>query len=494
MKKTFAMKRPATAAAKPSTKPKKEAPKAVVDDEDIYDIEEEEDEAEQVKPSKSVAKKAPAKKPVEDEDEDDVDIEEEEPVTKKKAPPAKSTRRKVEEDEDEVDIEEDEEPVAKKRRAVDSDGVVSEKRDGRRKKFSLNNVPGYAENKNWTDKLQILTREDIIKATSSRSKGIMVRLFAPTDRGEEATIVSYVWPNFEKSDGKTSGRKFTFHPDDCNDACYPLDDNELYSLCKEYGYNVSQEMFIPVIIRDKQEELGELPAPSKNEAKTGYQDLDDPTPSPVYMLCISKKVFNDKIKSQVVQVRTSGKRGSSSESFPLWDAVHGKDILLTCTYDKQKPPTDRYEFSVSPQEKAPLTEEEEQYLIPDVMGALDEALSEEDRLYIPSQFLKDNIVQNKFAKDDKKKPSSKSNNRRKYDDDEEDMYENTSSRKRAAKKPKDEDDEDDDGGSYADDDDEDEDDEPPKKRTAAKKPAATKRRPSRQVDEDEDDGDDDLPF
>ena len=302
--------------------------------------------------------------------------------------------------------------------------------------------------------------------------------------------------------------------------------------------DLREESYVEVISRNAQDNPPAKNKPSAKESKTGVKDNDnDGSWTPVRVWRLNNTTIGALQKLETLNKR---KVDGKSQPVPIDDPEFGCDVYVM--YDSSAAPSQRY--SIQKDERTPITEEEEEYLVWDVAsliankctnseetakrdverylkfsGEEDEVEEDEDDGYNPEKGDRVHVVTDDdeeytgtvvkstdktlVIEDDEdgekvtiswvdietcepaKAKKSKSAKRR-VDDDEDEDDEDESPRSKSKSKAKakfdDDDDEDDEG-------DEDDEDEAPRSK-AKSKPSKSKRRPS-EDDEDEEDEDED---
>lgn len=249
--------------------------------------------------------------------------------------------------------------------------------------------------------------------------------------------------------------------------------------------------YVNAIIRSKQEKT-RPGKPTKAERKSGFKDKDSDTVTPVCVLRLSGGLLG-KIKD-LKELNTRKTKSGEVRAFAVNDTKFGRDILIK--FDGSKAPADMYQ--VMPADKAEaLTEEELEYLVWDIAGAMPPVQTEDEVRTTYQDWAKRSGLAKKVAKDEDDEPAPKKKKRPVEDDEDED--DEPAPKKKGKKVVDDFDDEDDEdhepapkkkakakakSDDFDDEDDEDEDDEPAPKKKGKKAPVDDF------DDEDEDDEDD----
>ncbi len=248
-----------------------------------------------------------------------------------------------------------------------------------------------------------------------------------------------------------------------------------------------------VIVRSLQEDAPAKAKVTKAERESGFKDADSDSWTPVRVLRLPSGLMR-KIQELKALNKVKGKDGVKT-----FDVNHEKfGVDLNVKYDENAKGPEKYQVNLA--EKAPISDEEKEYLIYDLSPDLIKQMGLETLADAKKELARMQIVgaeefdSNDEEDDDIGKKKSSKKPAKDFDDDEDDDL----ATKRGAKKPaakkssRDEDDEDDEDDGF---DDDDEDDEPAPKRGAkkpvAKKPAAKKSSRDEDAEDDEDDGFDD---
>ena len=242
-------------------------------------------------------------------------------------------------------------------------------------------------------------------------------------------------------------------------------------LAEKYGVRGRQQFAANVIDRRLQEDAPKKKKkPTSEERASGFKDKDSESWTPVVVQRFGQSVF-----SLVTDLNATNKVTIKDKKTtkPIDHKKYGRDVEIK--YDGEKTPAQQY--NIQRGERAPLTEEEEAYLVWDIESAL---------LKIQKEHGKDAEAEakrlEKLLVDEKGKPL-----KAKADDDddddasdmEDDDDDKPKKKKKGSKRRDDDDDDDDSGDDDGDDLEDDEDDEKPKKK---------KKKPS---DDDEDEDEDD---
>lgn len=255
------------------------------------------------------------------------------------------------------------------------------------------------------------------------------------------------------------------------------------------------------IDRDKQEEGAprKSPKPTKDEAKTGFKDINSETWTPVGVARFTMTMImrmNELSEDNKRKNKETGKK----EQYDATHPVYGFDVKVK--YKKDAPGTDKYSIDKVDDGAIPLTKEEKAYLIWDLTeklldatGRMTEEQANEDvkRMKVVGADIADDDDDDE-DEDDKK--SSKKKKKRSLDDDdddddEDDKKSSKKSKKGSGKKPFDDDD----------DEDEDEDEDDKKSKKSSKKSSKSsdkksskssdKKKSGKKVNFDDDDDEDD---
>jgi hypothetical protein len=239
------------------------------------------------------------------------------------------------------------------------------------------------------------------------------------------------------------------------------------------------------IDRDKQEEGAprKSPKPTKEEAKTGFKDINSETWTPVGVARFTMTMIM-RMNELSEDNKRKNKKTGKKEQYDATDADYGFDVKVK--YKKDAPGTDKYSIDKVDDGAVPLTKEERAYLVwelteklLDATGRMTEEQANEDvkRMKVVGADLADDDDD-----DEDDEPKSKGKKKRSLDDDDDDDEpKSKKSKKGSGKKPfADEDDEDDEPKAKKKkkksvDDDDDEDDIKPKKKKKTK------------IDDDDDD-------
>ena len=263
-------------------------------------------------------------------------------------------------------------------------------------------------------------------------------------------------------------------------------------LAEKYGVRGRQQFAANVIDRRLQEDAPKKKKkPTSEERASGFKDKDSESWTPVVVQRFGQSVF-----SLVTDLNATNKVTIKDKKTtkPIDHKKYGRDVEIK--YDGEKTPAQQY--NIQRGERAPLTEEEEAYLVWDIESAL---------LKIQKEHGKDAEAEakrlEKLLVDEKGKPL-----KAKADDDddddasdmEDDDDDKPKKKKKGSKRRDDDDDDDDSGDDDGDDLEDDEDDEKPKKKK--KKPSdddedededdekPKKKKKKRSSDDDDDDDDD----
>ena len=241
-------------------------------------------------------------------------------------------------------------------------------------------------------------------------------------------------------------------------------------LAEKYGVRGRQQFAANVIDRRLQEDAPKKKKkPTSEERASGFKDKDSESWTPVVVQRFGQSVF-----SLVTDLNATNKVTIKDKKTtkPIDHKKYGRDVEIK--YDGEKTPAQQYNLQRG--ERAPLTEEEEAYLVWDIESAL---------LKIQKEHGKDAEAEakrlEKLLVDEKGKPLKAKSDDGDDDDDASDMEddddEKPKKKKKGSKRRDDDDDDDDSGDDDGDDLEDDEDDEKPKK----------KKKKSSDDDDDEDD-------
>lgn len=249
------------------------------------------------------------------------------------------------------------------------------------------------------------------------------------------------------------------------------------------------------IDRDKQEEgpPRKSPKPTKEEAKTGFKDINSETWTAVGVARFTMTMIM-RMNELSEDNKRKNKKTGKKEQYDATDADYGFDVKVK--YKKDAPGTDKYSIDKVDDGAVPLTKEEKSMLIWDLTeklldatGRMTEEQANEDvkRMKVVGADLADDDDEDE-DEDDKKSSKGGKKKRSLDDDDDEDEDDKKSKKKGSGKKPFDDDD----------DEDEDEDDKKKKSKKSSKssdkkssKSSDKKSSKKSKVDFDEDDDEDD---
>ncbi|MFA7287140.1 MAG: hypothetical protein WC052_05760 [Patescibacteria group bacterium] len=217
------------------------------------------------------------------------------------------------------------------------------------------------------------------------------------------------------------------------------------------------------IDRDKQEEGAprKSPKPTKEEAKTGFKDINSETWTPVGVARFTMTMIM-RMNELSEDNKRKNKKTGKKEQYDATDADYGFDVKVK--YKKDAPGTDKYSIDKVDDGAVPLTKEERAYLVwelteklLDATGRMTEEQANEDvkRMKVVGA---DQLDDDDDDEDDEPKKGKSAKKKRSLDDDDEPK---SKKKKGSGKKPFD---------------DEDEDDEP-----------KSKKKKKKSVDDDEDD-------
>jgi len=225
------------------------------------------------------------------------------------------------------------------------------------------------------------------------------------------------------------------------------------------------------IDRDKQEEgpPRKSPKPTKEEAKTGFKDINSETWTAVGVARFTMTMIM-RMNELSEDNKRKNKKTGKKEQYDATDADYGFDVKVK--YKKDAPGTDKYSIDKVDDGAVPLTKEEKAMLVWDLSEKLLDATGRMTEEQANEDVKRMKVVGADVADDDDDdeddEPKAKGGKKkRSLDDDDDD--EPKSKKKGSGKKP------------FDDEDDEDEDDKKSKKKKASKK--------SKKDDDDEDEDD-----
>jgi hypothetical protein len=251
--------------------------------------------------------------------------------------------------------------------------------------------------------------------------------------------------------------------------------------CDLAGGDVGPFYLVNAINRELQDnEPKKKPKFTAEEKETGFKDIHSNSWTPVQVIRVTPSLMT---KIQNLKDLNKHKLKSGTKKFSVSDVKYGADISIK--HDPKAKGPEQYQANLG--DKAPLTEEEQAYLIHEFNEGILDALGRETEKEAKAEINRMQIV------DDTEMPDE--------DDEDEDEKELGKKKKKSKPAPKskkksksyDEDDEDEDEEDDSDDDededeDEDEDDEPPRK--SKKKPAPKSKKKSKSYDDDDEDDED----
>ena len=257
-------------------------------------------------------------------------------------------------------------------------------------------------------------------------------------------------------------------------------------LAEKYGVRGRQQFAANVIDRRLQEDAPKKKKkPTSEERSSGFKDKDSESWTPVVVQRFGQSVF-----SLVTDLNATNKVTIKDKKTtrPIDDKKYGRDVEIK--YDGEKTPAQQY--NIQRGERAPLTEEELEYLVWDIEAAL---------LKIQKEHGKDAEAEakrlEKLLVDEKGKPLKSKSDDDNDDDDGEDMEDDEDKPKKKKKGNKRRDDDDDDDDDSSDDDgddledgDDDEDEKPKKKKRRDDDDDEDEDRPKKKKRRDDDDDED----
>lgn len=231
------------------------------------------------------------------------------------------------------------------------------------------------------------------------------------------------------------------------------------------------------IDRDKQEEGAprKSPKPTKEEAKTGFKDINSETWTPVSVARFTMTMIM-RMNELSEDNKRKNKKTGKKEQYDATDPDYGFDVKVK--YKKDAPGTDKYSIDKVDDGAVPLTKEEKAYLIWDLTEKLLDATGRMTEEQANEDVKRMKVVGADLADDDDDdeddEPKSKGKKKRSLDDDDDDEPK-SKKKKGSGKKPFDDEDDEDDKpkkkskkSKSSKDDDDDEDDKPKKKSKKSK--------------------------
>lgn len=231
------------------------------------------------------------------------------------------------------------------------------------------------------------------------------------------------------------------------------------------------------IDRDKQEEgpPRKSPKPTKEEAKTGFKDINSETWTAVGVARFTMTMIM-RMNELSEDNKRKNKKTGKKEQYDATDADYGFDVKVK--YKKDAPGTDKYSIDKVDDGAVPLTKEEKAYLIWDLTEKLLDATGRMTEEQANEDVKRMKVVGADLADDDDDdeddEPKSKGKKKRSLDDDDDDEPK-SKKKKGSGKKPFDDEDDEDDKpkkkskkSKSSKDDDDDEDDKPKKKSKKSK--------------------------
>lgn len=231
------------------------------------------------------------------------------------------------------------------------------------------------------------------------------------------------------------------------------------------------------IDRDKQEEgpPRKSPKPTKEEAKTGFKDINSETWTAVGVARFTMTMIM-RMNELSEDNKRKNKKTGKKEQYDATDADYGFDVKVK--YKKDAPGTDKYSIDKVDDGAVPLTKEEKSMLIWDLTEKLLDATGRMTEEQANEDVKRMKVVGADLADDDDDdeddEPKSKGKKKRSLDDDDDDEPK-SKKKKGSGKKPFDDEDDEDDKpkkkskkSKSSKDDDDDEDDKPKKKSKKSK--------------------------